>query len=106
MIPTPATASDYLESAKITASSVDIASAFHAEKAAQAKRCRVPVEGEWPADLVEALHRRIAVLLTLRKKPLGLESSVTELGPSHVKVGGGDREVTRLEAPYRRVVIG
>lgn len=84
-----------------------VAAAFAAEKAAQARRCRVPGDDqEWPADLVEALFRRVAANLANRALPLGLQSSITELGTGFARTGGGDREVRRLEAPYRRLVVG
>lgn len=86
----------------------DIEKAFVAEKASQRKRCRVPddILDAWPADLVEALHRRVAHNLALRALPLGLDSSIGELGVSQQRVGGLDAEVRRLEAPYRKLVVG
>lgn len=84
-----------------------VTAAFNAEKAAQATRCRVPLDTEeWPADLTEALCRRVAANLANRALPLGLQSSITEVGAAFTRVGGGDREVRRLEAPYLRLVVG
>lgn len=84
-----------------------VTAAHAAEKAAQARRCRVPADdAEWPADLAEALCRRVAANLANRSLPLGLQSSITEVGAAFARTGGGDREVTRLEAPYRRLVVG
>lgn len=88
-------------------STTDIGSAYSAEKAAQAARCRVPADdAEWPADLVEALKRRVAVNLALRSLPLGLQALMSEGGVAQTRVGGGDSEVRRLEAPHRRLVVG
>lgn len=84
-----------------------VTAAFNAEKAAQAARCRVPADDtDWPADLAEALCRRVAANLANRALPLGLQSSITEVGVGFSRVGGGDREVRRLEAPYRKLVVG
>lgn len=84
-----------------------IASAYSSEKAAQAARCRVPADdAEWPADLAEALCRRVAANLALRSLPLGLQATLSEGGVAQARVGGGDPEVRRLEAPHRRLVVG
>lgn len=85
----------------------EVSSAFDAEKAAQAKVCRVPLDADaWPADLAEALFRRVAHNLALRNLPLGIQASVSEMSVQNTRVGGTDAEVRRLEAPYRRVVVG
>lgn len=89
-----------------------IAAALAAEEANQARRCRVPVptvdepDPEWPADLAEALCRRVAANLAVRAVPLGVQSSINDFGVSSTRVGGLDREVRRLEAPYRKLVKG
>lgn len=116
MVPSPTwqVAKLYLESA-LGATSWDdgtIEGAFEAEAAAQAKRCRIPVPSdvdptpEWPADLAEALFRRVAANLANRALPLGVQANIAEAAISTTRVGGGDREVRRLEAPYRRVSFG
>jgi len=82
---------------------VEIASALASETAAQARRCRVPADDAgWPADLAEALCRRVAVNLANRALPLGLQSAISEVGVAQARVGGDDREVRRLEKPFRR----
>lgn len=84
----------------------ELAAALAAETAAQAAVCRMPEDGAaWPADLAEALLRRVAVNLAVRGLPLGLQSTVTEAAIGISRVGGGDREIDRLEAPYRRLAI-
>ncbi|KRF19659.1 hypothetical protein [Nocardioides sp. Soil796] len=84
-----------------------ITAALNAEAAAQAKACRVPSEPtEWPADLAEALCRRVAANLANRNTPLGFQSSLLETGGVIARTGGGDREVRRFEAPYKKLVIG
>lgn len=83
-----------------------VAAAYEAEKAAQARVCDVPADGEeWPEDLAEALCRRVAVNLAVRGLPLGVQASITEAAVGITRVGGGDREVDRLEAPFRSIAI-
>jgi hypothetical protein len=77
-------------------------SVLDAETAAQSARCRVSDPS--PADLDEALKRRVARNLEMRKIPLAVPQGDAEAGP--VFVPGTDPEVRRLEAPYRRLVIG
>jgi hypothetical protein len=84
----------------------DVESAYLAEKAAQASVCLVPGDDEaWPADLAEALFRRVAANLAVRALPLGVQASMSEAYVATVRVGGGDREVERLEAPYRTIAV-
>lgn len=84
-----------------------VRSSFASEAASQAHRCRVPVgDVPWPDDLVEALYRRVANSLAVRAVPLGLQVTMTEAAVSTVHVGGLDAMVRRLEAPYRKLVIG
>lgn len=63
-------------------------------------------DGTWPADCVEALCNRVARRLELRRLPLGVQPAMTEAGPSAIPVGGYDREISRLELPYRRRGVG
>lgn len=65
-----------------------------------------PDVGTWPADVKEALFARIARRLELRRLPLGVQPAMTEAGPSAIQVGGYDREISRLERPYRRRGVG
>lgn len=83
-----------------------ISAAYAAEIAAQARVCRVPTEGDYPADLTEALFRRVAHNLALRALPLGLQASMTDGAVAQTRVGGTDAEVRRLEAPFRKLVVG
>lgn len=88
-------------------SEAELESALLSESASQARRCRVPApDAEWPADLTEALCRRVAANLANRALPLGMQASITEQGMGYVRVGGLDREVRRLEGPFRKVVAG
>lgn len=82
----------------------EIAAALASETAAQARVCRIPVANV--PDLAEALCRRVAHNLAVRALPLGVQASITDAGSTGFRVGGTDAEVRRLEAPYRRLVIG
>lgn len=84
-----------------------VESAYAAESASQAARCRVPDEDTvWPSDLAEALCRRVAHNLALRSLPLGVQAAMSEGGVQQTRVGGLDAEVRRLEGPYRKLVVG
>lgn len=82
----------------------DVLSALAAEAAAQSRTCRVPdpAAAYWPADLAQALYRRVLVNLSMRKKPLGVEAAISEAGVGFARVGGSDPEVRRLERPWRK----
>lgn len=81
-----------------------VSSVLDAETAAQAHRCIIP-DG-YPPDLREALMRRVAVSLNLRALTAGIDASVSAAGAGFSRAGGLDAEVQRLEAPYRRMVVG
>lgn len=55
-----------------------------------------------PSPLREAIMRRCARNLALRKLPLGISESEV----SALRVSGRDTEIKRLEAPYLRLVVG
>lgn len=93
-------------------SNEQIDSALATEIAAQAAVVRFPADPAlpaeplpYPADLEEALLRRVQRLLEMRSKPLGYQDTMTEFGVSATRVGP-DPEIRRLEAPYRKLVIG
>jgi len=81
----------------------EIQGALAAETAAQANRCKIP--DPLPADLAEALKRRVARNLAARAVPLQ-EFSVFDSGATVQRVTRTDPEVVRLEAPYRKLVMG
>lgn len=103
--PTVAEIQTYLGS-EISWGTPEITSAYTAELAAQADVCRLPVDGAYPAPLVEALGRRVAHNLALRGLPLGVSANITDSAVATTRVGGLDAEVARLEAPYRKVLFG
>lgn len=95
-----------------TYSNEAIDSALATEIAAQARAVRLPADPEppaeplpYPADLLEALLRRVQRLLEMRSKPLGYQDTATEFGVASSRVGP-DPEIRRLEAPYRKLVKG
>lgn len=105
-VPTPWDATVYLGETSWEAEA--IAEAYDAEVAAQQRACRISTDSEgeldYPADLVEALYRRVAHNLALRALPLGVQAPLE--GAPGARVGGTDAEVRRLEAPHRRLIAG
>lgn len=87
----------------LSASSAEIADAYAAEVAAQAARCRIPAD--YPDDLGQALKRRVARNLAARRVPVAQFTSFEGLG-TVVRVPQLDAEITRLEAPHRRLTVG
>jgi hypothetical protein len=85
----------------------ELGAALAAEKASQKSRCRVPADSaDWPADLAEALKRRVARNLAMRGLPLAVLQGDAELGTPGLRLPGQDPEVRRLEAPWRKLVMG
>lgn len=94
-------------------SDAEVTDALEAETAAQAKAVRFPPDPllpaeplPYPADLAEALFRRVAHNLALRALPLGVQANISEMAVATTRVGGTDAEVRRLEAPHRKRVLG
>lgn len=85
-----------------TADDATLTSALTAERAAQARSCRVD---DYGPDLREALLRRVARNLAARAVPVASYTSF-DGGGTAVRVPSRDPEVRRLEAPYRRVSVG
>jgi len=81
----------------------EITDAMNAEAAAQLARCRIPPS--YPADLAQALKRRVQCNLARRQLPLGMLPG-DGAGAQASTVPGNDAEVRRLESPYRRVTVG
>ena len=80
----------------------EIERALAAETAAQAKVCRVPDDpDDMEDDLAEALCRRVARNLAMRAQP-----RMTVPGDQPVIIPSRDPEVRRLEAPFRKLVMG
>lgn len=78
----------------------ELTSALDAESAAQRSVCRVGAV--YPADLREALLRRVARNLAMRSLPLAAPSGDSDAA----FIPGRDPEIRRLEAPWRKLVVG
>ncbi|GAA4698287.1 hypothetical protein [Nocardioides nanhaiensis] len=78
----------------------EVVDALAAETADQSTRCRVTPYNE---SLRAALMRRVHRHMEMKNLPIGIAQN-DEFGG--VRVGSTDPEVRRLEAPYRRLVIG
>jgi len=85
-----------------TSQDVEVQDALTAEEAAQRSVCRVPAA--YPADLGEALKRRVARNLALRNLPLAVLRGDGEAGDTVLP--GNDPEVRRLERPWRKLRMG
>lgn len=85
--------------ASLGRTAAEIQSHYDAEVADQASRCRVE---PYSHALAAALVRRISRSLAMRNLPLGVLQDET----GATRVGSTDPEVRRLEAPYRKVVVG
>lgn len=102
--PTLADVKAYLASTGPTSfADADLTAVLAAERAAQAMACRVPAA--YPADLAEALLRRVARNLAARSVPVA-SFSAFEGGATTTRVPMKDPEIARLEGPYRRLVVG
>lgn len=103
-----AVAARYVDAGSDPVTYSQVQDAIDAETDAQLGKVAYPVDDNddpvaAPA-LDEALKRRVARNLSMRSLPLSLQGQGTEFGP--VRVGGTDPEVRRLEARYRRTVVG
>lgn len=108
--PTVEVVTAYLDSIGTDTSDTEqLDQAYAAEVAAQRRVVRFPIDADpeapadYPADLAEALCRRVARNLWMRGVPSGLQSGGE--GSFTVRVGA-DPEVRRLEAPWRKLVSG
>lgn len=81
----------------------EILDALDAESAAQRRWCRVPAD--YPTDLAQALKRRCARNLALRKLPLAVLRGDGDGGDASI-LPGRDPEIRRLESNWRKVVLG
>lgn len=102
-LPTLADVKAYLASTGPTSyADADLTLALAAEAAAQAARCRQPAV--YPADLREALLRRVARNLAARSVPVA-SFTAFDGGATSTRVPMLDAEITRLEAPWRRLTV-
>jgi hypothetical protein len=77
-----------------------------AELSLQAKLCDVGdgADGSYPAEAVEGLYRRVGRVVAARVSPLGMIGTDSEYGAA--RLPSTDAEITRVEAPIRRMVLG
>lgn len=101
-LPTLTAVKTYLGEVAAQWTDPDLTDALTAEAAAQARVCRV--RADYPADLREALLRRVQRNLAMRALPLAVLQGDAEAGSTVLP--GRDPEVRRLEAPHRKVVVG
>lgn len=85
-----------------SATDAAITEALNAELVNQRKVCDVPAV--YGYDLAEALKRRVARNLAARAVPIA-QVTTFEGGSTQQRVTRYDAEVTRFEAPYRKVVV-
>lgn len=85
-------------------------SAMAAEFQDQLNRLRFPLdalgEPQYDQALREAFCRRVARNLAVRPLTLGFQATVTDTGSAAAYIGTNDPEVRRLEAAYRKLVVG
>lgn len=99
-LPQLADASSYLGAHSF--SDDDVQDALDAETEAQADICVIPAA--YPKSLRNALLRRVARNLAMRRIPLSVVQGDAEAGTANV-LPTWDPEITRLEKPYRRVLV-
>ena len=110
-MPTPPTLTDVKAYLGPEASWTDaeLQDALDTETVAQAHHVFFPAEEEgdpkpYPADLAEALCRRVQRNLSMRQLPLGYQTVNLEFGPISTRIGS-DPEVHRLENPWRQIPV-
>jgi hypothetical protein len=76
-----------------------------AELSLQAKLCDVgDAPGDYPPEAVEGLYRRVGRVVAARVNPLGMVGTDSEYGAA--RLPSTDAEITRVEGPIRRMVLG
>lgn len=85
-----------------SATEADMQDALDAESAAQRSVCEVPAA--YPADLRQALLRRVARNLVMRGLPVAVLQGDGDVG--NTILPGNDPEVRRFEGPHRRWAVG
>lgn len=105
-LPTVDDVDDYLQSGSGDHSWTDddMAGALATEEAAQRRVCRV--KAVYPADLREALLRRVQRNLALRGNALAMFRGDSDAGDPQAFLPGNDPEVRRLERPHRKLMFG
>lgn len=99
LLPTAADVTQYL--GPNSWAPTDIEDALAAETAAQRAICAIPAY--YPPDLANALKRRVARNLGMRRVPLAQPVGDAESGSTTIPPY--DPEINRLERPHRRLLI-
>lgn len=81
----------------------ELQSALDAEAAAQRRCCTIPAA--YPADLREALLRRVARNLSMRRLTLSVQRGDNDAGETTI-LPGRDPEVRRFEKNYPKLGVG
>jgi len=76
----------------------------NAEASIQASLCSIPPDDQLPAELVQAIYRRVGREVAAKGVPLGIVGVDAEFGPAQLR--SWDAEIDRLEGPRRRFVFG
>jgi hypothetical protein len=92
----------YLGEAEARHDDETLARILAAEQSAQRARCRLD---PYAPDLAEALLRRVQRNIAMSALPIGITEASGDAG-NRSYVPGSDPEIRRLEAPYRRLVVG
>jgi hypothetical protein len=100
--PTPDSLRNYLGDISVAWTDDELLSVINSELSAQEAKCGVDGTTLNPPDLDEALFRRCARNLAMRKMPVGINNGETE----SIRLSQTDPEITRLEAPYRKWPVG
>lgn len=93
---------DYLGDVAAQYTTQTLQGALDAEAAAQRGVCRI--RAAYPADLREALLRRVHRNLEMRQLPLAVLRGDADAGSTTLP--GSDPEVRRLERPHRKLTVG
>lgn len=104
-MPTAGDVLDYLTSGGQSSSFSEqqIESFLASERAAQARRCRIPAS--YPPDLRMALLRRVQRAMAMKGIVYDGETTDFDGGTTTFRPTS-DPEIRRLEAPYRKVILG
>ncbi len=103
-LPTAADLDAYLGTGQHSWPTEDLQEALDAEAAAQRRVCRVPAA--YPPDLREALLRRAARNLEMRRQMTEQPRTDGDFGLPNTVPPGRDQEIRRYEAPWRKLTLG
>lgn len=85
-------------------SDADLTESLDVESAQQRRVCRIPAA--YPADLRDALLRRAARRLEMKRQLTEQPRTDSDFGTPALIPPGRDSEIRRLETPFRKLTIG